>query len=205
MSRTKKSRKPGTGSLGAVKDDKKKLVPATPRRLKKKNGKESGNRQKEATATTSGAQGSAQKKDPRIGNKTPIVLGNAASIIVKPAQAKAQQVKTAAVKSAKQKQNSSPIAAIRVVETTAEETLAEQLIAIEQDEKLLEILEKQDTDAPLSAEEVDYYNELMEQHEQISEKLGLDDDEEEVVTNGKADSEDDLWDKFDNSSLSEFE
>ena len=133
------------------------------------------------------------------------MLGNAASIIVKPAQAKAQQVKTAAVKSAKQKQNSSPIAAIRVVETTAEETLAEQLIAIEQDEKLLEILEKQDTDAPLSAEEVDYYNELMEQHEQISEKLGLDDDEEEVVTNGKADSEDDLWDKFDNSSLSEFE
>lgn len=203
MSRTKKSRKPGTGSLGAVKDDKKKLIPAAPRRLKKKNGKEAGNRQKEATATTNGAQSVDQKKDPRIGNKTPIVLGNATSSS-KPLQAKVQQIKTASVKTTKQKLDNSPIAAIRAVEVTTEESLSEQLLTIEQDIKLLEIIEKQDSDEVLTAEEVNYYNELMEQHEKISAKLGLADDDE-VITNTRVDSEDELWDKFDNSSLSEFE
>lgn len=194
MSRTKKSRKPGTGSIGVVKDDKKKLVTPAPRRAKKKNGKEAGNRQKEATASPSNTQKSTVNKDPRIGNKTPIDLGRATT-----APIKAKPVKT---KQAKKAQESSPIAAIRAIETG--ETLAEQLERIEQDERLLAILEKQDSEETLSAEEVDYYNELMEQHEKISEEMGIN-DEEEIITTGKVDSEDDLWDKFDNSDLSRFE
>jgi ribosome assembly protein YihI (activator of Der GTPase) len=196
MSRSKKSRKPGTGSIGALKDDRKKtVVEPAPRRAKKKNGKEAGNRQKEATASIANTQNSTTKKDPRIGNKTPIDLGKAVT-----APIKSKSVKT---KQPKKTQESSPIAAIRVVEVA--ETLAEQLNSIEQDERLLEILEKQDADVTLSAEEVDYYNELMEKHEKISQEIGVDEEDEVIITNTKADSEDDLWDKIDNSDLSRFE
>ncbi|AWB59162.1 MULTISPECIES: Der GTPase-activating protein YihI [unclassified Colwellia] len=190
MSRTKKSRKPGTGSIGILKDDKKKLVEPKPRRAKKSNGNEAGNRQKEATPKINQNQNSAKNKDPRIGNKTPIDLG-------KPVNA---PIKT---KPAKKVQDNSPIAAIRVVETG--ESLADQLSRIEQDPRLLEILEKQDNEITLTSEEVNYFNTLMEQHEKISQELGLDDEDEVVEQTQKSDSEDDLWDKFNNSDLSKFE
>jgi len=190
MSRNKKSRKPGTGSLGIVKDDKKKLVEPKPRRAKKKNGNEPGNRQKEATAQVLSGPNSAKNKDPRIGNKTPIDLGKPIAAPIK-------------IKPAKKVQDNSPIAAIRVVEVG--ETLAEQLSRIEQDARLLEILEKQDADLALTPDDVIYFNTLMEQHEKISQELGLDDEDEIVTPAKKSDSEDDLWDKFDNSDLSKFE
>ena len=190
MSRTKKSRKPGTGSLGIVKDDKKKLVEPTPRRAKKTNGKVAGNRQKEASPTIANGQNSVKNKDPRIGNKTSIDLGKQVAAPIK-------------TKPAKKVQDNSPIAAIRAVEVT--ESLAEQLSRIEQDPRLLEILEMQDADATLTPEDVSYFNTLMEQHEKISQALGLDDENEIVAPNKKSDSEDDLWDKFDNSDLSKFE
>ncbi len=193
MSRSKKSRKPGTGSLGIVKDDKKKVAAPTPRKPKKKTGKESGNRQKEASPKASNTQNSAANKDPRIGNKTPIDLG-------KPVTA---PVKAKTNKAPKKAQDNSPIAAIRVVESS--ETLAEQLSRIEQDPRLLEILEKQDADAALTPEDVNYFNTLMEQHEKISQELGLDEEDEVVTPASKSDSEDELWDKFDNSDLSKFE
>ena len=85
------------------------------------------------------------------------------------------------------------------------ESLADQLSRIEQDPRLLEILEKQDADAALTPDEVNYFNTLMEQHEKISQELGLDDEDEIVAPTTKSDSEDDLWDKFDNSDLSKFE
>ncbi len=195
MSRTKKSRKPGTGSIGVVKDDKKKLATPAPRKPKKKNGKEAGNRQKEATASVVNKQNSNVKKDPRIGSKTPIDLG-----IKTATTTKTQKIKT---KSVKKTQESSPIAAIRVVDAT--ETLAEQLDRIEQDAKLQEILEKQDSEQALTTDEVDYYNELMEKHEKLSQELGSDEEEQAITTSKKANSEEDLWDKFDNSDLSRFE
>lgn len=192
MSRSKKSRKPGTGSIGILKDDKKKLVTPAPRKAKKKNGKEAGNRQKEATAKVVQGQNSSVNKDPRIGSKTPIALGKS----VTPA------IRTSAPKMKKTIKDSSPIAAIRVVEPS--ESLEEQLSRIEQDPRLLEILEKQDDEIELSAEDVDYYNNLMAQHEKISQTLGLD-DEEIIAPARNSNSEDDLWDKFDNSDLSKFE
>ena len=45
----------------------------------------------------------------------------------------------------------------------------------------------------------------MEQHEKISQALGLDDEEEIIAPTKSSDSEDDLWDKFDSSDLSKFE
>ena len=46
----------------------------------------------------------------------------------------------------------------------------------------------------------------MTRHQQLRELLGWDDDEDEESEAGqKTSSEDELWDKFDNSDLSEFE
>ena len=175
--------------LASLKMTKKKLVAPTPRRTKKTNGKEPGNRQKEASPVMANGQNSAKNKDPRIGSKTPIDLGKQVTAPIK-------------IKPTKKVQDNSPIAAIRVVEVS--ESLAEQLSRIEQDPRLLEILEKQDDDLELTSEDVSYFNTLMEQHEKISQALGLDDEDEIVTPTKKSDSEDDLWDKLDKSDLSKF-
>jgi ribosome assembly protein YihI (activator of Der GTPase) len=195
MSRSKKSRKQGTGSIGAVKDDKKKVLAPVDRKPKKKNGKEPGNRQKEAFDAGKNAQVQTERKDPRIGSKKPIDLGGPVKASPQPFKAKS-----------KAKVDSSPIAAIRVVE--ADTSLEQELYAIEDDSRLQDILAQQEEEIALSNEDVDYFNEKMERHQQLRDLLGLDDedDEEELpATSNAKDSEDDLWDKFDNSDLSKFE
>ncbi len=194
MSRTKKSRKQGAGSIGAVKDDKKKVLVPVDRKPKKKNGKVAGNRQKEAFESNKKQAVKVENKDPRIGSKKPIDLGV-------PVKAKPQPFKA----KNKAKVESSPIAAIRVVE--ADTSLEQELYAIEEDSRLQSIIAKQEDNISLNDEDVDYFNEKMERHQQLREILGLDDEEEDESSTGteKTSSEDDLWNKFDNSDLSEFE
>ncbi|WDD99419.1 Der GTPase-activating protein YihI [Thalassomonas actiniarum] len=189
MTRKRKSRKPGVGSIGIVKDDKTKTTPRSDKKPKKQTGNKPGNRQTEAKKKTKGSQGPGIKKDPRIGSKTPIALG-------KPAQPMTKQPKKAKVQA-------SPIAAIRDVEPDT--SLEQELYAIEEDAQLQSILEKQEEEIALSEAEVDYFNEKMTRHQQLRELLGWDDEDEESETGQKASSEDELWDKFDNSDLSEFE
>lgn len=193
MSRSKKSRKQGTGSIGAVKDDKKKVVVPVDRKPKKKNGKEPGNRQKEAFDAGKNAQVQTERKDPRIGSKKPIDLGGPVKASPQPFKAKS-----------KAKVDSSPIAAIRVVE--ADTSLEQELYAIEDDSRLQSIIAQQEEENEISNEDVDYFNEKMERHQELRDLLGLDDEEDESPAASKTkNSEDDLWDKFDNSDLSEFE
>ncbi|NQZ22517.1 MAG: GTPase-activating protein [Colwellia sp.] len=194
MSRSKKSRKQGNGSIGAVKVDRKKVVVPVDRKPKKKSGKEAGNRQKEAFDAGKGAQAQTERKDPRIGSKKPIDLGGPVKTAAQPFKAKI-----------KAKVDNSPIAAIRVVE--ADTSLELELYAIEDDSRLQNIIAQQEEENELSNEDVDYFNEKMERHQQLRDLLGLkdDDDEDELPATSTTNSEDDLWDKFDNSDLSEFE
>ena len=74
--------------------------------------------------------------------------------------------------------------------------------AIEQDEALQDILAKIAEDIALTEQEVNYYNELMEKHEKLSEALELDDNDEEEMVDTR--NEDDLWDKLDGHDFSEF-
>ena len=196
MSRNKKSRKQGAGSIGAVKDDKKKALVPVDRKPKKKSGKQAGNRQKEAFDSGVDAKEPAKNKDPRIGSKKPIDLGGPVKATAQPFKAKIKN---------KVKPDSSPIAAIRVVEDDT--SLEQELAAIEDDSRLQSILEQQEDDISLSNEDVDYFNEKMERHEQLREMLGLDDEEEDESAESaeRPKSGEDLWDKFDNSDLSEFE
>jgi len=188
MSRSKKSRKPGGAPTAKPKLSKVELA-AVEKRVRKKTGNKPGNRQQEAQQVKSSDQNANQNKDPRIGSKKPIDLGAGA----KPIKAKLNKIP---------KTKPDPLAAIRTVsndDVKVELNLAQELVNIEADERLQEILAKQEDDLALTEQEVDYYNEMMERHQQISAQL--DEDEEEPVNRTSATSEDDLWDKLDNSSL----
>jgi ribosome assembly protein YihI (activator of Der GTPase) len=194
MARTKKSRKPGGAPTAKPKLSKVELANVE-KRLRKKNGNRPGNRQQEAMLTNNPVQQSDKHKDPRIGNKTPIDLGGSA---VQDKKKPAKVVKT--------KQD--PIAAIRVVNAEQEQNAAEEIVGIAQelenieaDERLQTILVKQEQELSLTEEEVDYFNDLMDRHQQLSAKLDEDEEPEDEATNVDGVSEEDLWDKLDNSSL----
>ena len=203
MSRSKKSRKPGGAPTAKPKLSKVELANVE-KRIRKKSGKKPGNRQQEAVQVKSSDQNANQNKDPRIGSKKLIDLGGAAQ---------SPQVKPKSTKVVKAKQD--PIAAIRTVsnDSTMVESnsvpelapklaqeLAQELADIEADERLQTILTKQEDELALTEQDVDYYNDMMERHQQISAQLD-DEDETEQENDTSVSSEDDLWDKLDNSSL----
>ena len=190
MSRTKKSRKPGSVPRAKPKLSKVELANVEQRERKRK-GKKPGYRKQEAQSLSTKEQHANQNKDPRIGSKKPIALGGTA----KPSVVKPKQNKVVTT-------TQDPIAAVRRVErndVNTELTLAQQLENIEADERLQSILEKQEDELSLTEEEVNYFNDLMERHQQISAQL--DEADEEPLSYGSPKSEDDLWDKLDNSSL----
>ena len=189
MSRKKKSRKPGIAPISANKEDRKKAVEPSDKRIKKKHGKTPGNRQQEAQIKQNQNQGSSVKKDPRIGSKTPIVLTKA-PVTEKPSTPK--------------KVKSSPIAAIRMIDN--QQAYEDEMYEIEADERVQQILQKQEDDIALSEEEIDYFNLKMDRHSTLREKLGLDDDDETDSTEPQSEvDEDALWDKLDNNKFSDYE
>ncbi|MEY8253237.1 MAG: Der GTPase-activating protein YihI [Colwellia sp.] len=198
MSRSKKSRKPGGAPTAKPKLSKQELEKVE-KRTRKTTGKVAGNRQKEAMPEQTNSNQQGTNKDPRLGNKTPIVLGKMVTKAEKPKQVKAKQ----------NSQKSAAIASVRFVENTDIEVLPkealtpeQELDAIEQDETLQTILAKQEDDIALTEQEVDYYNEKMERHQALSAELGLDEDASDEPNS--ADSEDDLWDKLDRPDFSDF-
>jgi len=203
MSRSKKSRKPGGAPTAKPKLSKQELEKVE-KRIRKTTGKVACNRQKEALQEKKGNHQQGAKKDPRLGNKTPIALGK---IVAKAEKSKQEKVKQDTSKSA-------AIAGVRIVEpevTELSSTLLsgmspeQELDAIEQDDRLQSILAKEEDDIALTEEEVNYYNDMMERHQALSAELGLDEDEDISDEINANDSEDDLWDKLDNNNLSDFE
>ncbi|PCI58217.1 MAG: GTPase-activating protein [Gammaproteobacteria bacterium] len=187
MSRSKKSRKPGSAPTAKPKLSKVELANVE-KRIRKTKGKKPGNRQQEAMQVKKSDQQVNQHKDPRIGSKKPIELGAAVS-----------QPKSKPVKATQAKQD--PIAVIRVVNTEAEPDFSQELENIENDEGLQAILAKQEEELALTEQEVNYFNELMERHQQLTEKLAENEEPEDEPSRDGTSSEDDLWDKLDNSSL----
>lgn len=185
MTRQKKSRKQGPISSSAPKLDKKTLEATSDKKPKKRTGKMPGNRQQEAIKKNKTSNQNNVKKDPRIGSKKPIVLVKESA---KPNIDK--RPSTAPIK---------PIAAVRVLDDTP--SITEQLAQLEQDEKLQLILTKQEEGEPLTEEQVDYYNNMMDNYEKLSAQL------EDMVDEQETDkpSTEELWDKLDSSDLSEYE
>ncbi len=191
MTRSRKSRKPGAAPMSAPsKEDKRKLLEPSNKKPKKHKGKVSGNRQQEAVKKPIQSSDNQANKDPRIGSKKPIVLTKTPKVAEQPV------VKTPA--------KSSPIAPIRVVDNT--QALEEELFAIEDDQSLQDIISKQEQEKALTADEVDFFNEKMTRHQELTEKLGWDNDDEPEVEQKKTDNDENaLWDKLDNNSFSDFD
>ncbi|GHE88393.1 Der GTPase-activating protein YihI [Thalassotalea profundi] len=197
MSRIKKSRKPSFVPTIASKEDKKREIVASDRKPKKKNGKQSGNRQKEAIQVKQTSQVNNQAKDPRIGSKKPIDLGKPVAAVTEKPQAKSSKKMS--------------VAPIREVQSEAVsmdiEALKQELYAIEDDSYLQTILAKQEDNIALTENEVDFFNEKMARHEVLREILGWDneDDENTATKHSDAIDEEALWDKLDKPNLSDFE
>lgn len=183
MTRQKKARKPSAVKDTPIKAEKDKTISAKDKRIRKKVGNQPGSRQQVANQQENGSQ--AQNKDPRLGSKKPIALT--------PLKTANKPVK---------KQSAKPMPSL--VKVPLQPSLQEQLNNIEQDPLLLEIIEKQEQDMPLTEAEVNHYNNLMEEHESITEKLGLDSVEEPSESSEPL-SEDALWEKFNNTHFDEGE
>jgi hypothetical protein len=196
MSRSKKSRKPGGAPTAKPKLSKQELANVE-KRIRKSTGNVAGNRQKEAIQDKGANQQTAKQKDPRLGNKTPIVLSKI--------NTQTQNKKNTTNK--KSQVISDTVASVRVIENTDKQLTAEQeLQLIEQDQLLQSILDKQEDDLALTEQEVGYYNQKMERHQLLSTELGLYDESVEVTDdNEELSSEDELWRKLDNTDLSDFE
>jgi len=193
MTRKKKSRKPGVAPVSASKDDKKKALLTTDKKPKKHKGKKSGNRQQEAVKKTKQTNVTSVKKDARIGSKKPIELKK---LVTEPAK----QTKTSSTKP-------SSIAAVHIIESDTienKEALEQEIFAIEDDNTLQAIIDKQEQELPLTESEVDYFNEKMDRHQELKEQLGWN-DEEATEIEPKDTDEDALWDKLDSTDFSEFE
>lgn len=191
MTRKRKSRKPGAAYVGTTKASAKEIA-SKEKRVRKANGKQAGNRQQEAKKSTAQNTSNQQAKDPRLGSKKPIDLGQ-----IKIAENTENNVPI--------KEKKTAIAAVRVVDNSND--YEEELYAIEDNEELQIIIEKQEAGQELSDQEVDFFNEKMTRHEELRTLLGWDDDEDsdQDVIEDTSKSDDDLWNKFDNSELDDQE
>ncbi len=187
MTRIKKSRKSGVNPKSAPRDKNSNLELNNNKKPKKLKGKQAGNKQKEALQSAE-QNPNTVAKDPRLGNKTPIALGVPSTNTVK------------------KKKSQSPIAQIKTVAPHPNNDLTVELDAIEEDQKLQLILSKQETEQPLTEQDVEYFNSKMQRHQEICDILGISDEEDdETPVNKTNTSEDDLWDKLDTNDLSKFE
>ncbi len=192
MSRTKKSRKPATAPKAKPKLSKKELSQVE-KRTKKLTGKKPGNRQLEAQKKVKKTSSSIQK-DPRIGSKKPIVL------------IKETHEKKTTVEKIPSKVDIAPIHFVEeesLVEEIIidEDALMAELTAIEQDEKLHTISAKSEFE--ISEEEIIYFNDKMERHQELCLLLGIEYGEQgddSVAEPGELD-EDALWDKLDSNDF----
>lgn len=188
MSRSKKSRKPGSAPTAKPKLSKKELE-SIEKRVRKHKGNKAGNRQQEASPDNE-KHYIIENKDPRLGSKKPIVLIK--ETVKKPTQTK--YVKA------------TPITAVRTIKPKSapidEVALEQKLEAIEENPKVQAILKKQEQEVELSEQEVDFFNEQMDRHQKICELLGYDEESKDEELDVKSHtSEDDLWDKLDNNDF----
>lgn len=188
MTRQKKSRKPQP--LGPKQDKKQKTKASNTddKRVRKHKGHGAGSRNNPETLVDGNKSGNNQSKtnsDPRHGSNKPISL----------TPVKAQDQAVEVVKQATPVQDFSPKAKLEKVKP---DTLApeQELQAIEEDERLLSLLERKENDELITGKDAKYFNAKMARHQELMEILGLDDEEDE-----NNDGDDDDYDSSEGRSL----
>ena len=197
MSRNKKSRTAGNSEPKFDGGRKETSTQAKMAREKKRKDKLKGNKagNRNTVETKQGAQQSQRqaKNDKRVGSKKPIAL----TVSEKPQQAAAPKVvmqpKAKVIKSA----TVAPKAPIKEAAPEIQKLSPEKEIeAIENDQRLNDLLEQMDTDAPLTKEDQKWADKQMQRHQELMKELGWVDDE----------GEEDLLQQFEDASsaLDEF-
>ena len=127
------------------------------KRQNKRSGHAPGSRTS-GKGVSQGTQSNNQDKDPRIGSKTPIQLGEVSTPVVRPAKVKAE--KPAAL------------------------TPEAELMLLENDERLDALLERLEEGEALSKSDQDWVNKTLDRIDTLMEQLGIayDDEDEEEKT-----------------------
>jgi ribosome assembly protein YihI (activator of Der GTPase) len=173
MTRIKKSR--GTGQIGLRHKPKAeaRLDRERPIEAKKKgSGKKSGSRNSQLEAKSEpNNQGKNAKQDPRIGSKTPIPL------VLNEVEKKLMDKPVDFTPKAQ-------LAKAKAPQITPQQELAD----IEQDEKLMALLERVEQGEILTGKDAKYFNAKTARHAQLMDMLGLSDDADDDFV----DDEDDM-------------
>ncbi|KPH57710.1 GTPase activator [Pseudoalteromonas porphyrae] len=159
MSRTKKSRKsPSNGPVRLSQDKLKEMRALKEQRVKKTKGAKSGSRNS-IEALKPDTKSNQHNKDKRVGSKKPISL-----------------VAVAPEPVIELKRNLKPQVELKKV-VQPEFTPEQELEALENDERLLKLVEIHESGTLLTGKDAKYFNSRIDRHQELCELLGIEDED----------------------------
>ena len=178
MSRKKKSRKiPSNGPVRLSQDKLKEMRALKEQRVKKSKGAKPGSRNAPDALSNDTQKASSATKDKRVGSKKAVPL-----------------VAPAAEPKIEMKRNLKPVAELKKA-VEPELTPEQELEALENDERLLKLVERHEQGEMLTGKDAKYFNSRIARHQVLCKLLGIEDEEE---------FEDDFSDEDSNSDFDQY-
>ena len=173
MSRKKKSRKiPSNGPVRLSKEKLREIRALKEQRVKKTKGAKPGSRNAPDAQNAENTAANNQPKDKRVGSKKPV------SLVAPKAEPKVEM-----------KRNLKPMVELKKV-AEPELTPEQELEALENDERLLKLVERHERGELLTGKDAKYFNSRIARHQALCELLGIEDEDEY-----EDDFEDDSYDE----------
>jgi ribosome assembly protein YihI (activator of Der GTPase) len=191
MSRTKKSRKsPANGPVRLSQDKLKEMRALKEQRVKKTKGAKPGSRNAPDLLDSESQNSNHAPKDKRVGSKKPVPL-----------------IATAPEPKVEMKRNLKPTIELKKV-IKPEFTPEQELEALENDERLLKLVERHEKGEMLTGKDAKYFNSRIARHQALCEILGIEDEDEDefeddLESQGNSDFDQYLSDDLANEWLDE--
>lgn len=191
MSRTKKSRKsPANGPVRLSQDKLKEMRALKEQRVKKTKGAKPGSRNAPDLLDSESQNSNHAPKDKRVGSKRPVPL-----------------IATAPEPKVEMKRNLKPTIELKKV-IEPEFTPEQELEALENDERLLKLVERHEKGEMLTGKDAKYFNSRIARHQALCEILGIEDEDEDefeddLESQGNSDFDQYLSDDLANEWLDE--
>ena len=191
MSRTKKSRKsPSNGPVRLSQDKLKEMRALKEQRVKKTKGAKPGSRNAPDLLDSESQNSNHAPKDKRVGSKKPVPL-----------------IATAPEPKVEMKRNLKPTIELKKV-IEPEFTPEQELEALENDERLLKLVERHEKGEMLTGKDAKYFNSRIARHQALCEILGIEDEDEDefeddLESQGNSDFDQYLSDDLANEWLDE--
>jgi ribosome assembly protein YihI (activator of Der GTPase) len=191
MSRTKKSRKsPANGPVRLSQDKLKEMRALKEQRVKKTKGAKPCSRNAPDLLDSESQNSNHAPKDKRVGSKKPVPL-----------------IATAPEPKVEMKRNLKPTIELKKV-IEPEFTPEQELEALENDERLLKLVERHEKGEMLTGKDAKYFNSRIARHQALCEILGIEDEDEDefeddLESQGNSDFDQYLSDDLANEWLDE--